>query len=111
MRSLSADDVRTRLPELLARAEKGESFEITESGRAVARLVPVADRSRAEAAAAAERLRAKLARGPRVSEQESEASWARLTEAIEAGGREDRPVALVVDASVAFGCSRNKRLR
>ena len=75
---------RTRLPELLARAEKGESFEITESGRAVARLVPGGDRSRTGVAAAAERLRARLARGRRASEDDAEANWARMKEAMEA---------------------------
>lgn len=40
MYSIGAFDAKTRLSELLARAERGESFVITKHGRAVARLVP-----------------------------------------------------------------------
>lgn len=36
-----ADDAGTRFPELLARAEGGETITIRRDGRAVARLVPV----------------------------------------------------------------------
>lgn len=40
MESIGAFDAKTRLSELLARAESGESFVITKHGRPVARLVP-----------------------------------------------------------------------
>ena len=57
MESIGAFDAKTRLSELLARAEKGESFVITKHGRPVARLVPEGEGDRERAAAAGERLR------------------------------------------------------
>jgi prevent-host-death family protein len=57
MECIGAFDAKTRLSELLARAERGESFVITKHGRPVARLVPEREDDAARAAAAAERLR------------------------------------------------------
>ncbi|MCH9651149.1 MAG: type II toxin-antitoxin system prevent-host-death family antitoxin [Deltaproteobacteria bacterium] len=53
MEVIGAFDAKTRLSELLARAEHGESFVITKHGRPVARIVPdqVADLERVSAAA------------------------------------------------------------
>jgi prevent-host-death family protein len=57
MESVGAFDAKTRLSELLARAEGGESFVITKHGRPVARLVPERERDERRIAAAALRLR------------------------------------------------------
>ncbi len=40
MESIAAFDAKTRLSELLDRAAKGESFQITKHGRPVGKLVP-----------------------------------------------------------------------
>ena len=84
MASIGAHDAMVRLPELLDRAEKGEAFEITKDGRPVAHLVPAGGFDRDEAVAAVERLRARLARGPRVSEAEARANWDLLKTELEA---------------------------
>lgn len=84
MASIGAHDVMVRLPELLDRAAKGESFEIVKDGRPIARLVPAGESDRAEVVAAAERLKSRLARAPRVSEAESQANWDRLKSELEA---------------------------
>jgi len=55
--NIGAFDAKTRLSELLARAESGESFVITKHGRPVAWLVPEGRQDAAGVAAAAERLR------------------------------------------------------
>jgi prevent-host-death family protein len=57
METIGAFDAKTRLSELLARAEGGESFVITKHGRPVARLVPERERDERRITAAAERLR------------------------------------------------------
>ena len=57
MENIGAFDAKTRLSELLARAEAGESFVITKHGRPVARLVPEGRQDAARVAAAVERLR------------------------------------------------------
>ena len=75
MLSIGAYEAKTKLSELLDRAEKGEIFEITKNGRPVAKLVPIVDPSRADALAAAERLRAWLAESPRPSEEEAQRNW------------------------------------
>ena len=40
MESIAAFDAKTRLSELLDRAAKGETFQITKHGRPVGKLVP-----------------------------------------------------------------------
>ncbi len=57
MESIGTTDVETRLPELLARAERGESFVITRQGQPVARLVPGTEPAAGRRAQAAETLR------------------------------------------------------
>jgi prevent-host-death family protein len=84
MRSIAAREMTTKLVELLEEAEKGESFEITKDGRPIARLIPADAPKRTERAAAAARLKARLAREPRVSPVESQANWERLKAEIEA---------------------------
>jgi prevent-host-death family protein len=53
-RSIGAYDAKTHLSDLLDRVSRGEEITITRHGRAVARLVPVADASAAGIQAAAE---------------------------------------------------------
>lgn len=62
MREIGAFEAKTHLSELLAAAEQGETVTITRRGTPVARLVPVAGRSRAEALRRLAGLRARLAR-------------------------------------------------
>ncbi len=62
MREIGAFEAKTHLSELLAAAEQGESVTITRRGTPVARLVPVAGPSRAEALRRLAGLRARLAR-------------------------------------------------
>ncbi|MDP4024082.1 type II toxin-antitoxin system prevent-host-death family antitoxin [Methylobacterium sp. NEAU 140] len=62
MDPVSAMDARDRLDALLDQVERGHEVVITRSGKAVARLVPAADRDRSRAAVEALRaLRAGLA--------------------------------------------------
>jgi prevent-host-death family protein len=44
MREIQASDARTHLPRLLDEVERGETLVITRRGRAIARIVPEADR-------------------------------------------------------------------
>jgi prevent-host-death family protein len=77
--TVGAYDARTRFSELVARAERGESFIVTKNGRPVARITPVNDLERGGARQAAQRLRALLAgQGPPISEQEAQRNWEEL---------------------------------
>ncbi len=60
MTRIGAYEAKTRLSEILDRAEKGEEFEITKNGRAVARIVGLASERRRAALAAAARMLARL---------------------------------------------------
>ena len=48
MRQISASDAKTHLPRLLGDVERGETLVITRHGRAIARIVPEADRRQKE---------------------------------------------------------------
>lgn len=48
MREIQASDAKTHLPQLLDDVERGETIIITRHGRPIARLIPEADRCRAE---------------------------------------------------------------
>ena len=61
------------------------------NGRPVARLVPAEGVDREEAVAAAGRLRARLARAPRVSEAEAQANWDLLKTELEVEEDEEAP--------------------
>ncbi len=77
--TVGAYEAKTRFSELVARAERGESFMVTKNGRPVARIIPVNDFDRGRARHAAERLRALLAcQGPPISEQEAQQNWEEL---------------------------------
>jgi prevent-host-death family protein len=65
MTKIGAYEAKTRLSELLDRAEKGEEFEITKNGRPVARIVGLDDDRRRVALAAAERMIARLDKAER----------------------------------------------
>jgi prevent-host-death family protein len=48
MREIQASEAKTHLPQILDEVERGETFIITRHGRAIARLVPEAQRRQAE---------------------------------------------------------------
>lgn len=48
MREIQASEAKTHLPQILDEVERGETVIITRHGRAIARLVPEAQRRRAE---------------------------------------------------------------
>jgi len=82
--SIGAYEAKTKFSELVARAEKGESFLVTKNGRPVARIIPVDDVDRERARRAADRLRALLAaQGPAVSEEEARQNWDDLKRELE----------------------------
>ena len=63
MREIQASEAKTHLPQLLDDVERGETVVITRHGRAIARLVPEAQRRQAEidqAIEAMSRLRARV---------------------------------------------------
>jgi prevent-host-death family protein len=63
MREIQASEAKTHLPQLLDDVERGETVVITRHGRAIARLVPEAQRRQAEVDQAIEalgRLRARV---------------------------------------------------
>src|SRR5213593_2571319 len=77
--SIGAYEAKTKFSELIARAEKGESFVVTKNGRPVARITPPADFDREKARRAGERIRALLAmQGPPVSDSEAQQNWEEL---------------------------------
>ena len=65
MTRIGAYEAKTRLSEILDRAEKGEEFEITKNGRPIARIVGLGDERRRKALAAAARINARLAEAER----------------------------------------------
>jgi prevent-host-death family protein len=48
MREIEASEAQMRLPQILGEIERGETVIITRHGRAIARLVPEAERRQAE---------------------------------------------------------------
>jgi prevent-host-death family protein len=82
--TLGAYEAKTKFSELIARAEKGETFVVTKNGRPVARITPMVPFDREKARQAAARMRAMLAaQGPRVSEEEAQRNWEDLKADIE----------------------------
>src|SRR5437588_8805955 len=83
--SVGAYEAKTRFSELIARAEKGESFVVTKNGRPVARITPMITFDREKARWAVEGLRALRAQqGPPVSEEEAQRNWEQLKQELEA---------------------------
>jgi prevent-host-death family protein len=84
-RSIGAYEAKTRFSELIARAERGESFVVTKHGREVARIEPPRAFDREKARRAGERILARLkARATRVSEAQAQREWESLKADIEA---------------------------
>ena len=66
--TVGAYEAKTKFSELIARAERGESFVVTKNGRPVARIAPMLEFDREKARKAAAQLRAlRDAQGPPVS--------------------------------------------
>ena len=75
--TVGAYEAKTKFSELIARAEKGESFVVTKNGRPVARIAPAEAPEDTEAKAAGERILARYdarARG----ESDFDQFWADL---------------------------------
>jgi prevent-host-death family protein len=82
--TLGAYEAKTKFSELIARAEKGQSFVITKNGRPVARITPSVTFDRERARRAAEELRQLRAmQGPPVSQEEAQRNWEELKGDIE----------------------------
>jgi prevent-host-death family protein len=83
--TVGAYEAKTKFSELIARAEKGESFTVTKNGRPVARILPTADFDREQARRAAEELREFRAKqGPPVSEEQAQRNWEQLKAELDA---------------------------
>lgn len=70
MREIQASEAKTHLPQLLDDVERGETILITRHGRAIARLVPEADRRQAEIDQAIAHIRALRRRTGKVTLEE-----------------------------------------
>ncbi len=70
MREIQASEAKTHLPQLLDEVERGEAVVITRHGRAIARLVPEAQRRQAEIDRAIEGIKALRSRTGRISREE-----------------------------------------
>lgn len=70
VREVQASDAKARLAQLLDDVERGVTIVITRHGRAIARLIPEADRRQAEIDQAIEGLMAMRCTMPRVSADE-----------------------------------------
>jgi prevent-host-death family protein len=70
MREVQASEAKTHLPQLLDEVERGETIVITRHGKPIARLVPDADRRRAEIEQAIEGIKELRKRTGKVTLQE-----------------------------------------
>ena len=87
--TVGAYEAKTRFSELIARAEKGESFIVTKNGRPVARLTPMEEFNRAKAQKVADELRSLLAaQGPPISAEEAQKNWEQLKHDLDAEEQE-----------------------
>jgi prevent-host-death family protein len=73
--TVGAYEAKTKFSELIARAEKGESFVVTKNGRPVAEIRPVQAFDREATRRAGERILARLDAAPKVSEEEARRNW------------------------------------
>jgi prevent-host-death family protein len=84
-RTVGAYEAKTKFSELIARAEKGESFTVTKNGKPVARILPTVDFEREQARRAADELREFRAKqGPPVSAEAARRNWEQLKAELEA---------------------------
>ena len=102
--SIGAYEAKTRFSELIARAERGESFIVTKNGREVARIEPPQGQDRKKVRQAVEALRLfREAQGPPVSEKEAQRNYEEMKQELDAEDEErdavDDEVALVQDFS------------
>jgi prevent-host-death family protein len=82
---IGAYQAKTRFSELVARAEKGESFIVTKHGRDVARIDPPQGDERNQVRQAIEALRRfRGAQGPQVSEAEAQRNYEDMKKGLEA---------------------------
>lgn len=70
MREVQASDAKSHLAQLLDEVERGETIVITRHGRAIARLVPEAERRQAQIRAAIDDIKALRRSGPKMSVEE-----------------------------------------
>lgn len=70
MREVQASDAKSHLAQLLDEVERGETIVITRHGRAIARLVPEAERRQAQIRAAIDDIKALRRCGPKMSVEE-----------------------------------------
>jgi prevent-host-death family protein len=81
--TVGAYEAKTKFSELIARAEKGESFVVTKNGRPVAEIKPVRQFDREAARRAGERILARLDAAPKVSPEEAQRNWEETKRMIE----------------------------
>jgi len=82
--TIGAYEAKTKFSELIARAEKGESFVVTKNGRPVARIDPIEDVQRlAEARAAGERILARMDARGLVTDEEGQRNWEEIKREME----------------------------
>src|SRR5947207_10116999 len=83
--SVGAYEAKTKFSELIARAEKGESFIVTKNGRPVARITPVETFDRERSRRAVEQMRQfREMQGPPVSEEESQRLYEEIKRELDA---------------------------
>jgi prevent-host-death family protein len=83
--AVGAYEAKTKFSELIARAERGESFVITKNGRPVARITPTETFDHEKARQAIERLRQfREAQGPPVSEEEAQRNYEKMKRELDA---------------------------
>ena len=87
--SIGAYEAKTRFSELIARAERGESFIVTKNGREVARIEPPQGQDRKKVRQAVEALRLfREAQGPPVSEKEAQHNYEEMKRELDAEDEE-----------------------
>ncbi len=76
--TVGAYEAKTRFSELIARAEKGESFLVTKNGRPVAQIVPTSPAGSHRAKTAGARLLARLDAAPVVTEEQAQLNYEQM---------------------------------
>jgi prevent-host-death family protein len=83
--AIGAYEAKTKFSELIARAEKGESFLVTKNGRPVARIMPVETFDHERARRAIEQMRQfREMQGPSVPEEESQRLYEEIKRELDA---------------------------